>query len=136
MNKIIYKLDGYYTYQDSNPFNLCTFIWYIPKELHNNEIVKARMNHQPFENLIRHINGINVYNYELKHKYLDVEKESLLKKKKELKWKCHQILNEINYDLSPYHWELQKDTNSDRRDCYLIGLFTGENRIEKEIESL
>lgn len=136
MNPNEFKMDGYYTYRELDFVNFIQYIWCIPKELHNNEKVKNRMSHKLFEELIRCMNGIDSYNTALKQKVLDSDKEPLLNKKQKLKWKCHQILNEANDKLSPYHWEIQKTQDDYRRNCYLIGLFTGEDRLLIKIEKM
>lgn len=132
------KLDGYYVYVEHSfeSLNMQTISWYIPEELCGNEKVKSRMKRRLFEELLRHINGIKVYNLEIDHKYLDSEKEPLLKKKKELKWKCHQIIAEINDGLSPYHWEMKEDKEIRHYDNYMIGLFVGKNEMIEDIENL
>jgi len=128
--------EGYYIYTENDFYNIREIKWFIPKELHNNEIVKSQMSIKSFEELIRNIDSIKAYNIQLSNLYLDIERKSVEKRKQIYKEKCHQIIENINKGLSPYHWEIQKYTSSKRRDCYLIGLFAGENRFEKEIESL
>lgn len=132
------KLDGYYIYVEHSfeSLDIQTISWYIPECLCGNETVKSRMKRKLFEELLRHINGIKVYNLEINRKYLDSEKELLLKKKKELKWKCHQIITEINEGLSPYHWEMKEDKENNHYGNYMIGLFTGKNRMAEDIEKL
>lgn len=131
-----FKMDGYYTYKDFDVVNLLQFIWCIPEELHNNETVREKINHQLFEEFIGYMNEIGDCNFMLKPKILDTDKEPLLKKKQQLKWKCHQILNEVNENLLPYHWEIQKTQDEYIRDCYLIGLFSGENRMANIIDKM
>lgn len=131
-----FKMDGYYTYQDFDVVNLFQFIWCIPEELHNNETVREKINHQLFEEFIGYMNEIDDCNFMLKPKILYSDKEPLLKKKQKLKLKCHQILNEVNENLLPYHWEIQKTQDEYIRDCYLIGLFSGENRMANIIDKM
>lgn len=131
-----FKMDGYYTYQDFDIVNLFQFIWCIPEELHNNETVRDKINHQLFEEFIGYMNEIDDCNFMLKPKVLDSDKKPLLNKKQKLKWKCHQILNEANDKLSPYHWEIQKIQDDYRRDCYIIGLFNGEDKMTNIIEKM
>lgn len=131
----IEKIPGFYTYIQNDFLNCFNVKWFIPENLHNNEIVRSQMRIEPFEKLICNIGSIEVYNYKLSKLYLDIERKSIAKKKQEMKDKCYQIIEEINKGLSPYHWEMQKDTQ-DRHDWYLIGLFTGENKMIKDIEIL
>ncbi len=140
--KIIYDLerdDNYYIYTE-NDFYSCRIIkWFIPKELHNNEIVKSQMSMRLFDDLFIHINSIKAYNIQLANLYLDIEKQSIEKRKQIYKEKCYKIMDSINRGLSPYHWEVE-ETNVDIRDrktqCYLIGLFTGKNKMIDKIEKM
>ena len=140
--KIIYDLerdDNYYIYTE-NDFYSCRIIkWFIPKELHNNEIVKSQMSMRLFDDLFMHINSIKAYNIQLANLYLDIEKQSIEKRKQIYKEKCYKIMDSINRGLSPYHWEVE-ELNVDIRDrktqCYLIGLFTGENKMIDKIEKM
>lgn len=140
--KIIYDLerDGNYYIYTENDFYSCRIIkWFIPKELHNNEIVKSQMSMRLFDDLFMHINSIKAYNIQLANLYLDIEKQSIEKRKQIYKEKCYKIMDSINRGLSPYHWEVE-ETNVDIRDrktqCYLIGLFTGENKMIDKIEKM
>ena len=131
--------DNYYIYTE-NDFYSCRIIkWFIPKELHNNEIVKSQMSMKLFEDLFIHINSIKAYNIQLANLYLDIEKQSIEKRKQVYKEKCYKIIDSINRGLSPYHWEVE-ETYEDIRDrktlCYLIGLFTGENKMIDKIEKM
>lgn len=131
--------DSYYIYTE-NDFYSCRIIkWFIPKELHNNEIVKSQMSMKLFDNLFMHINSIKAYNVQLANLYLDIEKQSIEKRKQVYKEKCYKIIDSINRGLSPYHWEVE-ETHEDIRDrktlCYLIGLFTGENKMTDKIEKM
>lgn len=65
--------------------------------------------------------------------YLDIERELIIQKINNVKEQCYTILEEVNKNLSPYHWEMQEDRNDIRRYCYLIGLFKGENRLKNTI---
>ncbi len=140
--KIIYDLerdDNYYIYIE-NDFYSCRIIkWFIPKEIHNNEIVKSQMSMRLFDDLFMHINSIKTYNVQLANLYLDIEKQSIEKRKQIYKEKCYKIMNSINRGLSPYHWEVE-ETYEDIRDrktpCYLIGLFTGDNKMIDKIEKM
>ena len=53
--------------------------------------------------------------------------------------KCYEVMDSINRGLSPYHWEVE-ETYEDVRDrktqCYLIGLFTGENKILEKVKEM
>lgn len=131
----IEKIPGFYTFVQNDFMNCFNVKWFIPENLHNNEIVISQMRTEPFKKLMRHIGSIEAYNHKLSELYLDIERKSITKKKQEMKDKCYQIIEEINKGLSPYHWEMQKDTQ-DRHDWYLIGLFAGENKMIKDIEKL
>lgn len=131
-----FKMDGYYTYQDFDMVNLFQFIWCIPEELHNNKNVRNKIHHELFENIIECMNEIEDYNFILRSKILDSEKKPLLEKKQKIKFRCHQILNEVNDNLSPYHWEVQKIHDDYGRDCYLIGLFNGDNIMANIIDKM
>lgn len=140
--KIIYDLerdDNYYIYIE-NDFYSCRIIkWFIPKELHNNEIVKSQMSMRLFDDLFMHINSIKAYNIQLANLYLDIEKQSIEKRKQVYKEKCYKIIDSINRGLSPYHWEVEetyKDVRGARTPCYLIGLFTGDNKMIDKIEKI
>ena len=140
--KIIYDLerdDNYYIYTE-NDFYSCRIIkWFIPKELHNNEIVKSQMSMKLFDDLFMHINSIKAYNVQLANLYLDIEKQSIEKRKQIYKEKCYKIMDSINRGLSPYHWEVEetyKDVRGARTPCYLIGLFTGDNKMIDKIEKI
>lgn len=132
----IEHVPGFYTYVQHDMISLRTIKWLIPEELHNNEIVKAQMNSKPFDELIKHINAIKVYNWQLKNLYLDIEIKSIDKRKQSVKEECYQIIEDVNKGLSPYHWDMQKDPSERRKDCYLIGLFSGENELLKRIEEM
>lgn len=132
-----YKLAGYYTYISSYlNLNLPEVQWLIPEELDGNPIVLDKMHIDPFEKLLNNISCIENYNFVLITKYLDVEKEPIIQSKHNMKKQCYTILEEVNKNLSPYHWELQKYRTDNMRCCYLIGLFKGENRIENRIKLL
>lgn len=130
--------DGYYTLVEYIFESDCiqTINWYIPEKLLNNKYVRDSMKHKLIEELVRSINDIANCNRELSYKYLDVERKPFLNKKEELKEKCYEILKRMNVDLSPYHWEVQKDSRNNRRNHYLVGLFAGENETERMIRSL
>lgn len=140
--KIVYDLErngNYYIYTE-NDFYSCRIIkWFIPKELHNNEIVKSQMSMKLFDDLFKHINSIKAYNVQLANLYLDIEKQSIEKRKQVYKEKCYKIIDSINKGLPPYHWEVE-ETNEDirgmRTPCYLIGLFTGEDTMMDKIEKM
>lgn len=131
--------DNYYIYTE-NDFYSCRIIkWFIPKELHNNEIVKSQMSMKLFDDLFMHINSIKAYNVQLANLYLDIEKQSIEKRKQIYKEKCYKIMDSINRGLSPYHWEVEetyKDVRGARTPCYLIGLFTGDNKMIDKIEKI
>lgn len=139
---MIYDLDHddrYYVYTANDIFSLRIIKWFIPKELHNNEIVKSQMSMKLFDDLFMHINSIKAYNIKLANLYLDIEKQSIEKRKQIYKEKCYEIMDSINRGLSPYHWEVE-ETNDNIRGretpCYLIGLFTGENKMRNKIEQM
>lgn len=92
-----------------------------------------------FGDLFMHINSIKAYNIQLDRLYLDIEKQSIEKRKQVYKEKCYKIIDSINRGLSPYHWEVE-ETYEDIRDrktlCYLIGLFTGKNKMIDKIEKM
>lgn len=132
-----YKLAGYYTYISSYlDLNLPEVQWLIPEELVGNSIVLDKMHIQPFEKLLENISAIENYNYILSTKYLDIEREPLIASKNNMKRACYTILEEINKNLSPYHWEMQENRNDNLRCCLLIGLFKGENRLSNNIKTL
>lgn len=131
-----FMMNGYYTYQDFDMVNLFQFIWCIPKELHNKKIVRDKINHQLFEEIIECMNKIDDYNFMLRPKVLESERKPLLEKKQKIKFRCLQILNEVNDKLSPYHWEIQKIQDDYERDYYLIGLFNGENTMVNIINKM
>ena len=80
--------DNYYIYTE-NDFYSCRIIkWFIPKELHNNEIVKSQMSMKLFDDLFMNINSIKAYNVQLENLYLDIEKQSIEKKREN---KCIKI---------------------------------------------
>lgn len=93
-----------------------------------------------FDDLFMHINSIKAYNVQLENLYLDIEKQSIEKRKQIYKEKCYKIIDSINKGLSPYHWEVEEevyeeDISGRKTPCYLIGLFTGKNRmLEKVME--
>lgn len=130
-----YKLAGYSTYI-MPCFDLMFDIqWVIPEELDGNPIVKEKMDIKPFEKLLENISAIENYNYILSTKYLDIEKEPILQGICHVKEQCYTILEDINKNLSPYHWEIQEGKNNYMRYC-LIGLFKGENRLKNKIIAL
>ena len=131
----IENIPGFYTYVQNDFQNCFNVNWFIPENIHNNEIIRSQMRIEPFKKLIRHIGSIEAYNNKLSELHLDIEQKSIIKKKQEIKDECYQIIEEINKGLLPYHWEIQKDTQN-RHDWYLIGLFTGENKMIKDIEKL
>lgn len=132
-----YKLAGYYTYISSYlDQNMLEVQWLIPDELNGNPIVLDKMRIKPFEKLLRNISAIENYNHILQTKYLDIEREPIVKSIYRVKEQCYTILEEINRNLSPYHWEMQKEGNNNMRYYYLIGLFKGENRLKNKIISL
>lgn len=92
-----------------------------------------------FDDLFMHINSIKAYNVQLANLYLDIEKQSIEKRKQVYKDKCYEVMDSINRGLSPYHWEVE-ETYEDVRDrktqCYLIGLFTGENKILEKVKEM
>lgn len=132
----IEQKEGYYVYTENDILSFRTVKWFIPQELHNNEIVKSQMNMNLFEELIRNMNYIKAYNVQFSNLYLDIERKSVEKKKQIYKEKCYQIIENINNGLSPYHWEIQEDISDSLIHCYLIGLFTGENKMRNKIERL
>lgn len=92
-----------------------------------------------FDDLFMHINSIKAYNVQLENLYLDIEKQSIEKRKQVYKEKCYKIIDSINRGLSPYHWEVEetyKDVRGARTPCYLIGLFTGDNKMIDKIEKI
>lgn len=93
-----------------------------------------------FDDLFIHINSIKSYNVQLANLYLDIEKQSIEKRKQVYKDKCHEIMDSINRGLSPYHWEVEEtyeeDISSRKTPCYLIGLFTGKNGMRNKIEQM
>lgn len=128
-----YKLAGYYTYISSYlDLNLPEVQWLIPEELAGNPIVLDKMHIKPFEKLLENISAIENYNYILSTKYLDIEKEPILKSIYNIKEQCYTILEDINKNLSPYHWEIQEVKDNHLR-YWLIGLFKGENRLKNRI---
>lgn len=131
--------DNYYIYT-KNDFYSCRIIkWFIPKELHNNEIVKSQMSMKLFDDLFMHINSIRAYNIQLTNLYLDIEKQSIEKRKQVYKEKCYKIMDSINRGLSPYHWKVEEtyeDIRGRKTPCYLIGLFTGENKMLEKVKEM
>jgi len=131
--------DNYYIYTE-NDFYSCRIIkWFIPKELHNNEIVKSQMSMKLFDDLFMNINSIKAYNVQLENLYLDIEKQSIEKRKQIYKEKCYKIIDSINKGLSPYHWEIEEgyeDKIGKRTPCCFIGLFTGKNRMIDKIRRM
>lgn len=119
-----------------NSYRINEIQWLIPDELMNNKIVFDKMNHGLFEKLLGHIDSL--YNYELilSHKYLDAEKEKIKKQKEKIKEQCFEIIQEVDSNMAPYHWEMEINPYSERSDCYLIGLFKGENRLRQKIISI
>lgn len=92
-----------------------------------------------FDELLLNINSIKIYNVQLSNLYLDIEKQSIEIRKQIYKEKCYKILDSINIGLSPYHWEIEEthdDIRGRKTSCYLIGLFTGENKIIDKIEKM
>lgn len=92
-----------------------------------------------FDNLFMNINSIKAYNVQLTNLYLDIEKQSVEKRKQVYKDKCYEIMNSINRGLSPYHWEVEEiheDVRDRKTQCYLIGLFTGKNKMIDKIEKM
>lgn len=92
-----------------------------------------------FDDLFMHINSIKAYNVQLANLYLDIEKQSIEKRKQVYKDKCYEIMDSINRGLSPYHWEIEEtyeDKRGMRTPCYLIGLFTGKNEMREKIERM
>lgn len=132
-----YKLAGYYTYISSYfALNLPEVQWLIPEKLAGNPIVLDKMRINPFEKLLKNISAIENYNYILSTKCLDIEREPLIESKDNMKRACYTILEEVNKNLSPYHWEMQEYRNDNMRCCFLIGLFKGENRLSNKIKNL
>lgn len=132
--------DNYYIYTENDFYSARIIKWFIPKELHNNEIVKSQMSMKLFDNLFKHINSIKAHNVQLANLYLDIEKQSIEKRKQIYKEKCYKIMDSINRELSPYHWEVketyEEDIGGRKTPCYLIGLFTGENKMIDKIEQM
>lgn len=128
----LYKLDGYYTYIMPCLELMLDVQWLIPKELYDNPIVRDRMRIKPFKKLIENISSIENYNYILSTKYLDIEKEPIIQNIYNVKEQCFSILEDVNKNLSPFHWEMQET----QKWCYLIGLFMGENQLKIKIENL
>lgn len=93
-----------------------------------------------FDELFMHINSIKAYNVRLANLYLDIEKQSIEKRKQIYKEKCYKIMDSVNRGLSPYHWEVEeiyeKNVRGIRTPCYLIWLFTGENKMKNKIEEM
>lgn len=92
-----------------------------------------------FDDLFMHINSIKAYNIQLDNLYLDIEKQSIEKRKQVYKDICYEIMDSINRGLSPYHWEVEKtyeDIRGRKIPCYLIGLFNGENKMREKIEKM
>lgn len=131
--------DNYYIYTE-NDFYSCRIIkWFIPKELNNNKIVKSQMSMKLFDDLFMNINSIKAYNVQLANLYLAIEKQSIEKRKQIYKEKCYKIIDSINRGLSPYHWKIEEtyeDIRGMRTKCYLIRLFTGENKMIDKIEKM
>lgn len=92
-----------------------------------------------FDDLFMHINSIKAYNVQLADLYLDIEKQSIIKRKQVYKDKCYEIIDSINRVLSPYHWEAEEtyeDIRGRKIPCYLIGLFTGENKMLGKVKEM
>lgn len=92
-----------------------------------------------FDGLFMNINSIKAYNVQLAKLHLDIEKQSIEKRKQIYKEKCYKIMESINRGLPPYHWEVEEtyeDKRGMRTPCYLIGLFTGENKMREKIEQM
>ena len=94
-----------------------------------------------FDDLFMHINSIKAYNVQLENLYLDIEKQSIEKRKQIYKEKCYKIIDSINKGLSPYHWEIEEgvyeeDISGRKTPCYLIGLFTGKNRMLEKVKEM
>lgn len=93
-----------------------------------------------FDDLFMHINSIKAYNVQLENLYLDIEKQSIEKRKQIYKEKCYKIVDSINKGLSPYHWEIEEgyeeDISGRKTPCYLIGLFTGKNRMLEKVKEM
>ena len=92
-----------------------------------------------FDDLFMYINSIKAYNVQLTNLYLDIEKQSIEKRKQIYKEKCYKIMDSINRGLSPYHWEIEEtyeDVRGIRTLYYLIGLFIGENKMKNKIEGM
>lgn len=97
--KIIYDLErdgNYYIYTENDFYSYRIIKWFIPKELHNNEIVKSQMSMRLFDDLFTHINSIKAYNIQLVNLYLDIEKQPIEKRKQIYKEKCYKIMDSIN----------------------------------------
>ena len=92
-----------------------------------------------FDDLFMNINSIKTYNVQLANLYLNIEKQSIEKRKQVYKEKCYKIMDSINRGLSPYHWEVEEiyeDIKGRKTSCYLIGLFTGENNMIGKIKKM
>ena len=94
-----------------------------------------------FDDLFMHINSIKAYNVQLENLYLDIEKQSIEKRKQIYKEKCYKIVDSINKGLSPYHWEIEEEVYEEaisgrKTPCYLIGLFTGKNRMLEKVKEM
>ena len=77
---ILYDVEqkgGYYIYTENDIVSFRIVKWFIPQELHNNEIVKSQMNMKLFEELIRNMNSIKAYNIQFSNLYLDIERKSV-----------------------------------------------------------
>lgn len=92
------------------------------------------------DNLFKHINSIKAYNIQLANLYLNIEKLSIEKRKQVYKEKCYKIMDSINRGLSPYHLEVEEvyeeDISGRKTPCYLIGLFTGKNRMLEKVKEM
>lgn len=89
--------------------------------------------------LCMNINSIEVYNNKLAELYLDIERQPIEELKKIYKQKCYKIIESMNVQLSPYHWEIEKtcETVRDRIiQCYLLILTTGEDKMINEIKEM
>lgn len=92
-----------------------------------------------FDDLFMNINSIKAYNVQITNLYLDIEKQSVEKRKQVYKDKCYEIMDSINRGLSPYHWEVEEtyeDIRGRKTPCYLIGLFTGENKMLGKVKEM
>lgn len=118
---------------------LCTRIkWIVPDELFRNKYVEKRINSDKIIELMRCMDDIKGCNTRLSKVLLDIERLPITILKKELKDRCNQILDFINKDLSPYHWEISKRDNDEilrYRNCD-VWLRSGEDVMKKYIDKL